>query len=142
MIIREAKIEDLKTMVILWRMMVKEVRPGSEMNPDWWVNFQKELIGTEVYRAYVAIEGGEMVGYVIGMVYPDALTGKMVAFGQDIYIMPEFRNDKVVGRMYGKLVRLGKKRAKAIEMQCFKDQLAGWLKKGYHIHTYHVRREL
>ncbi|MBW2649054.1 MAG: GNAT family N-acetyltransferase [Deltaproteobacteria bacterium] len=143
MIIREAMTEDLKTMALLWRMMVKEVRPGSEMNTEWWLNFQKELMGTEVYRAYVAIECGEMVGYAVGMIYPDALTGKVVAFGQDIYIMPECRNDKVVGNMYGKLVRLGKEKgAKAIEMLCFESQLEMWKNKGYNVHTYHVRREI
>ena len=143
MIIREAKIEDLKTMVILWRMMVKEIRPDSEMNSEWWLKFQKELMGTEVHRAYVAIECGEMVGYIIGMIYPDALTGKMVAFGQDFYIMPEFRKNKVVGNMYGKLVRLGKEKgAKAIEMLCFENQLEMWKNKGYNVHTYHVRREI
>lgn len=143
MIIREAKVEDLKTMVILWRMMVKEIRPDSEMNSEWWLKFQKELMGTEVHRAYVAIECGEMVGYIIGMIYPDALTGKMVAFGQDFYVMPEFRNNKVVGNMYGKLVRLGKEKgAKAIEMLCFENQLEMWENKGYNVYTYHVRREV
>ena len=143
MIVREAKAEDLKIMAILWRMMVKEIRPGTKPNSEWWLNFQKDLIGKDIYSAYVAIVCGEMVGYVVGMLYPDAVTGKMVAFGQDLYIMPEFRDEELAKIMYGKLVRLAKgKKADTIELVCFEGQLEMWKNKGYNIHTYHVRRDI
>lgn len=143
MTIREATTEDLNTMGILWRMMVKEINPGAQMNSVWWYKYQEELIGTGIYKAYVAIVCGEMVGYVTGSLYPDAISGDMVAFGQEFYIMPEFRNENLASKLYSKIMKLGKERgASAVEMICYKDQLEMWRKKGYDIQKYHVRRSL
>ena len=144
MTVREATHEDLKTMAILWRMMVKEVSPGSEMNMEWWLAYQKEMMpNPNTYRAFVAFSCGEMVGYIVGVLYPDAIEGRMVAFGQEFYIMPEFRDDKLAAILYGRLVRLGKEKgADDIEMTCFDGQLDMWKSKGYHVQKYHIRRSI
>jgi GNAT superfamily N-acetyltransferase len=144
MTVREATEDDLETMAILWRMMVKEISPeSSEMNAEWWMQYQREMIKTSTYRAYVAFCQDVMVGYIVGLLYPDAIAGKMIAFGHDFYIMPEFRSKQLSSILYGKLVRLGKHRgAEVIEMSCFEGQLEMWGKKGYKVERYLMRRSI
>jgi GNAT superfamily N-acetyltransferase len=141
--VRDATEDDLETMAILWRMMIKEISPDNDMNVEWWMQYQKDMIKTSIYKAYVAFYQDVMVGYIVGLLYPDAVEGKVVAFGHDFYIMPEFRDKKLAAILYGKLVRLGKSRgAEIIEMSCFEGQLEMWGKKGYEVERYLMRREI
>lgn len=143
MTVKEATIEDLPEMAILWRMMVKEIGGHSKMRKDWWIKYQEKMMNTDIYQAYVAFCDDVMVGFIVGMLYPDATSGKMVAFGQEVYIVPGFRNKRLSSLLYGKLVRLGKKRgAEVIEMACFGGQLEMWENKGYNVHNYTIRRAI
>lgn len=139
--IREATEEDVIEMAILWRMMVKELRPRSEMNDKWWVNYQKEMMKTDMYCAFVAFYEDVMIGFISGVAYPDPMAGCLIGSGQDFYMVPEFRNEKIAMSLYSKLVKKGKERGvEFMEMVCFKDQLKMWTSKGYGIYKYHVRR--
>jgi GNAT superfamily N-acetyltransferase len=141
--VRIASEGDLDDMSILWRMMLKECRPGLSMNKEWWMKSQAGLMKTDIYCSYVAVCDSVIVGFIVGLLYPDAATGKMIAFGQEFYVVPEYRSSSIARRLYGKLVRKGKEvGAHMIEMSCFEGQLEMWQGKGYNIHTYQIRRAI
>lgn len=141
--ITRATIDDLDEMSVLWSLMVKEINPGTKLNPDWWVELQKDIIELNHCRAYIAKINNLIVGYILGMLLPDAMSGQIVAFGQEFYIMPEFRDSSMASGLYSRLVKDGKKNgAEVIEMICFKDQLQMWEAKGYEVCKYHIRRAL
>ena len=139
--IRQGTPDDIEEMAILWRMMIKEILPGSDIQKNWWIKYQAEMMKTDLYRAYVAFYENVMVGFVCGMIYPDATTGKTIGFGQDFYVVPEFRDENISKLLYRKIVVEGKKKGmEAVEMTCFEGQLGLWQKKGFDIHKYHMRR--
>ena len=143
MIVRDAKIEDIVEMSGLWVSMLQETNPEIKPDLEWWIQYQKEMMEHDVYFPYVAIADGKIVGFIIGILYPDSTTGQNVAFGQDFYVLPEFRNANISEGLYGRLVRMGKSlNADCIEMTCFKDQLGFWEDKGYHIQKYCIRRPM
>lgn len=146
--IRDANINDLPEMSGLWVSMLKETSPEVTPNADWWRQNQKEMMGNRAsmglhYYPYVAIEDGKMVGFIIGILYPDPTTDQRVAFGQDFYVLPECRNNKISEALYGRLVRMGKSlNADCIEMTCFEDQMVFWMNKGYEVQKYSIRRPM
>ena len=141
--IRDAKTDDLPEMAELWVSMLKEINPEGTPNVEWWLENQTEMIKLDIYYPYVAIVEGKMVGFIIGMLYADATTGQRVAFGQDFYVLPEFRNNKISEGLYGKLVRMGKSlNADCIEMTCFDEKMDFWMGKGYSVQKYCIRRPM
>lgn len=148
MIIRDAAIEDLPEMSGLWVSMLKETNPEVTPEPDWWRQNQKEMMENRInmglhYYPYIAIVNNKIVGFIIGMLYPDPATGQSVAFGQDFYVLPEWRNRPISEGLYGKLVRMGKSlNADCIEMTCFEGQLEFWGNRGYSVQKYCIRRPM
>lgn len=141
--IRDANINDLPEMSGLWVSMLKETNPEGKPNVEWWLECQKEMMTLDTYYLYVATEDKKMVGFITGILYPDATTGERVAFGQEFYVIPERRNDKISEALYGKLVRMGKSlNADCIEMTCFQGQMKFWLNKGYEMQKYCIRRPM
>ena len=141
--IREATIDDIGDMALLWRMMIKEIKPESKPNMQWWLAFQKEMMEANIYGSYVATIEGVMVGFICGIIYPDSITGDLVGFGQEFYVMPEFRDSRASKLLYRSLIRMAKEKgANTLEMSCFEGQLELWQSKGFDIHKYHVRRKI
>ena len=139
--IRHATSEDVEEMAILWRMMIKEIQPNGEANKAWWIQYQREMMKTNLYCSFVATYQSVMVGFINGLVYPDAVTGDLIGLGQDFYVVPEFRGGKITKLLYRNLIKSGKKRGvKALEFTCFEGQLDMWMNKGYKINKYYVRR--
>ncbi len=147
MIVRDATPKDLAEMSSLWLSMLKETNPGIKPNVELWSNNQNDLLKQRAlgahYYPYVAIVDGQMVGFIIGMLYQDPTTDQSVAFGQDFYVLPEARNKKTSAVLYGKLVRMGKSlNADCIEMTCFEGQLEFWGEKDYSVQKYCIRRPM
>lgn len=141
--IRDANIEDLPEMSVLWISMLKEINPTGKPNVEWWRENQKEMMKLDIYYPYVAIVDSKIVGFIIGMLYPDPTTGQRVAFGQEFYVLPECRNDKISEGLYGRLVRMGKSlNADCIEMTCFEGQMDFWMNKEYEVQKYCIRRPM
>ena len=140
--VRAATIDDLEEMSELWINMMTEINPKPTSNKEWWLNYHREMMKTDVYYAFVAFDD-KMIGYIAGQFYPDATTGELVAFGHDFFILPEYRDTEIASKLYGKLVRTGKAgKADAIEMTCFEGQIELWKSKGYDIQKYHMRRAM
>lgn len=121
--------------------MVKEIKPEANINKDWWIQYQKEIMKTNIYYAFVAVCEDVIVGFITGIVYPDPIDGCLVGLGQEFYIVPEFRKSGISEILYKELLASGKAHgAKFEEMISFEGQLKAWQGKGYNVHKYHLRR--
>lgn len=141
--IREATIDDIDDMSILWRMMIQEISPDTKPSLEWWIDMQKGMMENNIYGAYVVTIEGVMIGFICGMMYPDSISQKLVGFGQDFYVMPDFREGRAPRLLYRGLMKMAKEKgAEYLEMTCFEGQLDLWQSKGFDIYKYHVRRAI
>jgi hypothetical protein len=140
-LIREAGIDDIEEMGILWRLMMKEIQPEKDVLSKYWEGYQSEMIVTSMYHGLVVFVDDVMVGFVTALIYEDLLTGKKSLFGQDFYLIPELRNSRIARSLYRKMLELGKsQKVEIYEGMCYEGQLEMWKRKGCKVYKYHVRR--
>ena len=144
--IRLAIKDDAPKVSALWEMMVNEMRPEWTPNRQWWEKMFIALLDTPLvqYTVVVAEEaGGNLVGFIDGLILPEPSTGKIHGVGQNFYIMPEYSNSTIAGRLYANIISVALKGGvQILEFFCFPDGIKFWNKRGYGLTRCMMRREV
>lgn len=132
MIVRPLGKADLSETSYMWLRMMAEVAPGTKPNRQYFMDYTSEFLGTAAYRGFVAVEQGEIVGFVDGFAYVDPVKGRAVGQGRSFYILPEYRNGSVSFRLFRRILEAMKeKEIFDVELLCYEKTLPFWAKKGF-----------
>jgi len=133
--VRLATPDDLLSVSTLWvSMIMEEFGKDATPDPTAWIDiFGNRMTNNGHFTMLVAEnEGGELVGYISGEVYPEPSDGKVHGISQSIYVMPSYRKGKVGLNLYHNLAKIFVSQgAQIIEFLCKPDKIAFWEKKGY-----------
>lgn len=123
--------------------MVRELAPEYTPNVEWWREHAKRFLSAGTYQAFVAEDGGRIVGFLDGFIFPEPSTGKLHGVGQHFYVLPEYRGTSAAGLLYRHLLKTARESGcQVIELFCFDREKSFWLKKGYKPVRSMVRREI
>lgn len=124
----------IKKIAPLWLKMVKEIAPESTPNVEWWIDFMEKLKKSDKYVMVTAENEDGLVGFCDVIAFDDPDSGKKVATGQYLYVVPKFRNNIVADKIY-KLCDLRLvERGHVVEMatiHCFKERKRFWERAGF-----------
>lgn len=132
MIIRKANHGDLAVMARMWFAMVREVYPDYEPNVEWWISDALELFDSPAYMAYVIEDEDRVIGFTDATVYRDPAQGKVVAWSNHSYVVPEYRHNEETKDLYQAIYAEARERGVDIAMFNCADKLVKfWEKHGY-----------
>lgn len=130
--IRQATSKDILQVSLLWLKMVRELTPYNTPNIEWWKSREHYLMCMENYMMYVAEDDGKLIGFIDQMVCPEPSNSKIIGIGQTFYVLPEYRNSNVAGRLWKKFIRHFKEKgAQEIEVICADEQKPLWERHGF-----------
>jgi GNAT superfamily N-acetyltransferase len=132
MIIRRATLEDVSKISGLWLLMVKESMPEATPNVEWWKDRIKRLMFLEEYFIFVSEDKGKIVGFLDCIVGPEPATSKIHAVGQYFYVLPEYRNKNLGGKIWKEMLKnLKQFGVQVLETICTNDREEFWKKRKF-----------
>jgi GNAT superfamily N-acetyltransferase len=141
--IRLATDADIPKVAFLWKRMNKEFEPDNISRLDWWVTQTRELLKTRTYYLFVAEEGEDFLGYVNFIVIDEPSDGKRHAIGQQLYVIPEYRNTPLAGRLWKAAYTAAKKaEAQMMDTTAYNGTRPFWEKRGFTLYCYYLRKEV
>jgi ribosomal protein S18 acetylase RimI-like enzyme len=140
--IRPANEKDILQVSLLWLKMVRELTPHTKPNVEWWKSRQGYLMCMENYAMHVAEdEDGKLVGFIDHMVCPEPSNSKILGIGQTLYVLPQYRNSYIAGRLWKMMLKHFKeKKVQEIEIICADEQKPFWKKRGFRFKYNYMNR--
>jgi GNAT superfamily N-acetyltransferase len=131
--IRQATINDILDVSLLWLRLGKEVSPNRNQRIDWYRSSIYQLMKNPAYCMMLAEDNGRIIGFGDAYVYPEPSFGKYIMNGGSIYIIPEFRNTTIGYRLYKAITQWAKdNKAEIIKVTCYEGKISEFYKKhGY-----------
>lgn len=131
MIIRAIDKTEIDLVAVLWLKMVKELDSTLNPNVEWWKAHVYEFLKYDYFMLVAEIDK-KIVGFIDFIMFAEPTTSKFHCIGQHFYVLSEYRNSSVAGRLYKAVVKLSKKfGAQHWELFCSKNELPMWKKLGY-----------
>ena len=130
--IRPAIPADIHKLSRLWFKLCTEHDPSLSPDSIMWRNMTLHDLNNKNFYMLVAEDGGKLIGFVSFTVTYEPMYSKIVAQGGHLYVLPEYRGQKIGEQLYQSAVSQFKKRnGQVISIVCFDDAKDLWLHYGY-----------
>ncbi len=116
--------------------------PEATPNVDWWRIHATSYIKLGNYFIFVGELGGKFIGFADFFLFPEPATGKIHCVGQHFYVLPEYRNTNLAGKLYKKFFMVAKQcKAVNLEIFCFEKEKPFWEKHNFELKRIMMRRK-
>lgn len=142
--IRNSKEEELDQIAVLWGTLMKELEPKAVPDVEFYMKSRAALMKQPHWLMLSAVlpEDGEVIGFVEGLVYYDAVFSKNIGSVSCVYVLPEYRKTLVSKALYKTLYQIADQAGvTTVEIVCSESEQFKWKKKGFNHPRVVLRRE-
>jgi GNAT superfamily N-acetyltransferase len=140
-IIRRALVTDVFELSRLWKGFALESSSELKPNLQMWRDYITGLMNYQGYLMFVAEVDDEIVGFIDYVIQPEPGKGVWIAIINFFYVLPEFRNTEVSGKLWKACIESAREnKIQEFSSICFPSRLEFWKKHGFEQQTFGIRK--